>query len=217
MASKIFQYAAERYGAIEDHEYPNLVLISQGIAGFDNRGSINTAFGPGLLETAEQLNKLEVSVVGVACNTAHLFYETLAKASDAPVINLIDEVATAVAKQKAAPPFLLSSSMTKNMKLYTDNLDARQIAYISPSPKVQKLVDQAIHLVMAHKLAEAGRKVDEIVSQTEPKAFDCIVAACTELPIAIAYSKAKTDYRVIDSNQVLAEALTDHYYQSLES
>lgn len=216
MISKVFQYAAEHYGAVEDYEYPSLVLISQGVPGFDSQGSINAVFKPGILEIAKQLNKLEVSVIGVACNTAHLFYESLAGVSDAPVVNLIDNVIEAIVAYPGHP-LLLSSSITKDTKLYTGKLDKQQVAYISSPRKVQKLVDQAIHLVMAHKLDEAGQKIDEIVCQAGPQAFDLIVAACTELPIAIAYSRAKTDYQIIDSNQILAQALTDYYYQSMGS
>jgi aspartate racemase len=217
VASKIFQYAAEHYGAVEDYEYPNLALISQGVAGFDNQGAITADFKPGILEIVEQLNKVEASVIGIACNTAHLFYEPLNSVSNAPIINLIEEVVAAVDAHKSGRPLLLSSSTTKNTKLYTDKLDSCHIAYVAPSGKIQKLVDQAIHLVMAHKLVKAGQKIDEIIHQVGTENFDFIVAACTELPIAIAYSKIKTDYQIIDSNQILAQALTDYYYRSLRS
>lgn len=217
VVAKIFQYAAEKYGAVEDYEYPELVLISRGVDGFDNQGTINADFKPAILEIARQLNELEVSVVGIACNTAHLFHGPLSGMSDASVVNLIDSVVSEVSAHKVCRPLLLSSSMTKDTKLYTDKLDALGVAYVSPDKGIQKLVDRTIHLVMAHKLAEAGGMINKIISLMGHENFDFIVAACTELPIAMAHSEAKADHKVIDSNQVLAQVLTDHYYLSMES
>ena len=50
VASKIHKYAAEHYGAVEDFEYPDFVLVSKGVEGFDKYGAINDKFEPAILD-----------------------------------------------------------------------------------------------------------------------------------------------------------------------
>jgi hypothetical protein len=64
---------------------------------------------------------------------------------------------------------------------------------------------------MAHDLDEAGVRVAEFVFGVEAP-FDGIIAACTELPIALDHSALPHHIPVVSSNQVLAHALVDTYY-----
>jgi aspartate/glutamate racemase len=208
--SKIFQYAAARYGAVEDTEYPDVVLYSRGLDSFDVQGTMSDKVVADLTVSLEELERHQPSVIGIACNTAHVCLPQLQARSHAPIINLPD----ATARQAAAHNgtfLLLSSATTRQTKLYDNALHAAHIRFNTVPEQVQTDIDNIINDVMAHHLAQAGKKMEKIIDQYAGR-VDGIIAGCTELPIAL--DRCHTSNHIyVDSNSVLATALTDACYQ----
>ena len=76
---KALAYAATKYGAVEDADYPDIVLFSHGIESFDSTGSIEDNFVDELVTVVEEIDLHHPTVLGVACNTAHLHLSELRK------------------------------------------------------------------------------------------------------------------------------------------
>ena len=56
--------------------------------------------------------------------------------------------------------------------------------------------------------------IDEFVERVrESMTFDAIIAACTELPIALDHARVGAELPIVSSNRVLAHALVDTYYR----
>lgn len=210
---KALAYAADAYGATEDADYPDVVLFSHGIETFDATGSIDGDFVRALVRVVQEIELHHPTVIGVACNTAHLHLDALREHTKATFVNLIEatvEAASACDRRY----LLLSSSTTRKTGLYHDALDRRGVSYFDVSPSDQLEVDRVVQLVMAHELDDAGLLIDRLVDRVAASSpFAGIIAACTELPIALDHSATTRRFPIVSSNQVLAHALVDTYYR----
>lgn len=212
--AKVFAVAAEKYKAIEDNEYPDVVLVNHGIPGVDNTGALNDAFCVEISRMTKQLEKQDATIIGIACNTAHVYANKFTFQHETTFVHLIEEVAQKAA-QNHRDYLLLTSSASREQKLYQGYLEKYGVTFQETTESQQLLVDQAIGLVMAHKLDESGKVIAEI-HKAARSTGQSIIAGCTELPIALQHVAETDDLIIIDSNLVLAESLAGHYYASLK-
>ncbi len=213
---KALEHAATAYGAVEDVDFPDVVLVSHGIDTFDNKGTIGDHFERELVHAVRELDLHRCSVIGVACNTAHLYLAHLRRHTRARIVDLIDEVAQ-VAAQHDRRYLLLSSSTTRHTGLYHGRLDAYGVRYVDIDDAKQRVVDEVVRLVMGDRLVDAGDWLESLVAALHPATFDGIIAGCTELPLAIDRSALPNRYPIVDSNAVLAHALVDTYFALVRS
>lgn len=212
--AKVFKYVATAYGATEDCEYPDVILVSHGIEGVDNTGTLSDVFEREIVSMVEQMEKQGATIIGIACNTAYTYLDKINTKSETTLVNLIDEVASKAAKSHDKY-LLLTSGASKKQKLYNGYLNKHGVSFTETTKDVQKILDDTIGLVMAHKLKKAGRQFDQVLMKVKTDSFNGIIVGCTELPIAIDYCKNKRSIKIIDSSQVLAECLVKSYYQQL--
>ena len=212
--AKTFKNAAKMYGAIEDSEYPDLLLLNHGIVGVDNIGTLNDTFEKEIVDMVHQLEVQGCNIIGIACNTAHTYLDKIKTKPQTTFVNLIDTVSK-VAKEAGHSYLLLTSSTSKQQKLYHGYLDKHDVPFQESTQKQQVLLDKAIGLVMAYKLDEAGELLEKVLKSAKLAGYDAVIAGCTELPIAIAHCKDLQGIFVIDSNEELAKAMLKDYYQSI--
>lgn len=216
LLAKVFRNAAHLYGAVEDSEYPDLILLNHGIKGFDNTATLNDNFENEIIESVQKLELQGATVIGIACNTAHAYLHEIKVNKNTQLVNLIDAVAYEASKC-SVKYLLLTSSGSKQQKLYHPYLKKYGVSFVETSKEMQGALDRTIGLIMAHKLDEAGKVIERVLSEAEMKGFTAIIAGCTELPIAIEYHRNKVSIKIIDSNQVLAECLVKSYYKQLSA
>lgn len=213
--SKVFAYAAEAYGAHEDSDYPEVILLNHGIAGVDNTAALNQKFKTEILETTYQLESWGATIIGIACNTAHAFLPDIHLQPSTQFINLIDEVAKA-AQHHGGHYGLLTSRGTKEQRLYHTYLHTHDVSFSETNDEQQTLLDRAIDNVMAHTSDQAARDLEDVLTQMKAHGIKHFIAGCTELPIALT-NVSHPDLDIIESNQILAEGLVDAYYKALEA
>ncbi len=211
---RILEYSARQYSAFEDHEYPSVVLQSQGFDGFGDSAELSNGFQEALVELATQVTSGGASIIGVACNTAHLYLpEIQASASRAVVVNLIEEVAL---KAAGIPKryLLLTSQSTKDEGLHSQRLKQHGVDFCETTIEQQERINEVINAVMQFDLDLAAETLRTVIIDSQPLRIEGLILGCTELPIAYQALAKEIDLPVIDSNQVLAEALTDRYYEN---
>jgi len=210
---KALAYAAAAYGAVEDADYPDIVLFSHGIEDFDSTGHIDDDYVRELVGVMHEIELHHPTVVGIACNTAHLQFDELRAHTSAQFVNLVEATADSASKCDRRY-MLLSSSTTRRTGLYHEALERRGVRFSDISADDQLEVDDIVHAVMAHDLESAGGRIDTLVRRLTPaEHFDGVIAACTELPIAFDHSGVSMTIPIVDSNRVLAGALVDAYYR----
>jgi aspartate racemase len=211
--AKTFNNAAEIYGAIEDCEYPDLILLNHGIDGIDNTASLNDKFETEIAEMVISLEQQGCNIIGIACNTAHLYLDKIKTKEQTKLINLIDTVSK-VASVADKKYLLLTSSASKQNKLYHGYLVKHKVAFDETTTEQQNLIDTTIGLIMAYKLDEAGEIMQQVIDSANSQGYDAIIAGCTELPIAITRCKNLYGMSAIDSNDELAKAMLKSYYKN---
>ena len=207
---KAIEYAAAKYGAREDCDYPDMVLLSHGLVGFDAQGTLSDTLSRELVAAFLDLEASRPTIIGVACNTAHLLLGELKRHTKAQIVNLPQEVAKQAAKH-SGKLLLLSSYTARHAALYRTALLAEGVSYLQVSEDSQAVVDAAIGLVMECKLTQAGQVLSGLVKAYKQDVA-CVVLGCTELPLAFDADSFLQTISRIDSNQVLAERLVDHCY-----
>ena len=210
LLQKVLAYAAHAYGAVDDAEYPDILLVSHGFEGFDAQGTLGNGLEQQLQQVISQLQAGGSSIAGIACNTAHIYLESLQRSTTVPLVNLPMETAKAAARHQGNF-LLLTSHAAREAGLYPAALTAQRVSFTELNDHEQQLTDEVIELVMAHKLAEAGQKITTLVAGHAGQ-VDGIIAGCTELPIAFDHSTATAGKQYISSTHVLAEALVDACY-----
>ncbi len=213
--TKLLAYAATAYGAKEDADYPDCIVINHGITGVDKTAAPSSHFKDELSTIVEQLYSAGASIIGIACNTAHIYYEELPQKPGAHLVHLIDEVSKR-AQKISASKLVLSSTTTRNKGLYIQYLRRHGVAFASLTEELQPTLDAAIDAVMAYRLHDAGRAIEIVLAYAASEGFEHIIAGCTELPIALRYAQQANQFTIIDANQILAETLVDRYYEELK-
>ncbi len=183
LLAKVFKNAAHLYGAVEDNEYPDLILLNHGIKGFGNTATLNDNFKNEIIESVQKLESQGATVIGIACNTAHTYLHELKVNKNTELVNLIAAVAHEASKH-SVKYLLLTSNGSKQQKLYHPYLKKYGVNFVETSKEMQDELDSTIGLVMAHNLDEAGKVIERVLSEAEMKGFTAIIAGCTELPIA---------------------------------
>lgn len=208
---KIIQYSATKYNAVEDNEYPEIVVINHGIDGVDNTGAMNESFKKDVKDIVNKLEKNDANIIGMACNTAHIYLDDIKTKKQTNVINLIDTVAKEVAKNNKKY-LLLTSKTSKEQKLYQNYLDKYNVNYKTITNNQQDKLDKAIEYVMGYNLKKAGNLLQEILDYAYKNGYEAIIAGCTELPIAIENTTNNYNLEIVSSNMILAKILADTYY-----
>jgi len=151
-------------------------------------------------------------------NTAALSdnFEKIKLQSHTKLVNLIKTVAVEASKNSDRY-LLLTSSASRQHRLYHGYLEKYAVSFAETTPNQQKILDQAIELIMAHKLSDAGKTIQKVLNIAKKDGFTAVIAACTELPIAIDNCRDSLGLRIIDSNDILSKELLKSYYGQLVS
>ncbi len=208
---KILKYAAQNYNVSEDHEYPDVLLVNHGTKGVDNLGTINKAFEKDTIKAIKYLENQGCTVIGVACNTAHIHFNGTKVGSKKKLVNLID-IVSKEASNYPGEYLLVTSNASKIEKLYHSYLKRYGVSFEETTKEEQLLIDRVIGLVMAYKLDQAAEVLKGIFVSAKKRGLRGVITGCTELPIAIDHCKDTQNLNIIDCNYILAKSLVDKYF-----
>jgi aspartate racemase len=202
---KIIKYSQEKYGAVQDTDYPELILHSLPLEGFNEIGieDKEKVFSQ-LKESVRNLNKMKVSFIVMTCNTVHYFVNKLQKISSVPILSIIDLVNEKVNGEKT---LLLASESVYKLGVYSH---VKNIAI--PSDDDKKIITNCILSVMNGKKDFSSK--EKLLSLINKSDFSKVILGCTELPLII--GSKDTDKKLIDTLDLLAiETLKKYHSLSL--
>jgi aspartate racemase len=207
----LLDIAQEKYGAVQDTDYPPIVIYNLPLEGFDETGIRDEeAVRAQLIEGVKKLESFGARYIVIACNTVHQFYEEMQTSVSVPIINIVSEAAAEASKRGYKQVLLLSSESTNKMRLYANACEALGLATISADTEDQKALNQVILHVMAGTQGAADiQAVDAIVKRLEGSA-DAVLLGCTELPLAV--REGDLDVPVLNANRIVLEAALKKIY-----
>ncbi len=208
--SRFFQMILEKI-AKEKLIIPEIILDAISIEDFV---ADQTRIAPAKKTISERIkffNQQKVSMIVMACNTAHIMHSDLLKIAKCSFPSIIDLVVNEVKKSKIKRIGILASPTTLRTKLYEDKLNKVDLTPIIPDEKFQILLEKIIRGVIDNRLSKSD--INNLNSSTKnfirKDQLNGIILGCTELPLAFPKSKFK-NVKIFDSLEILADAVVEH-------
>jgi aspartate racemase len=171
---------------------------------------------PCLIAMAQNLVAWGADFLAIPCNTAHFYYDAVQSAVDVPVLNMIDLAVAAIVSKNSSVrrPGLLASTGVLMTGLYKKRFEKKGLALITPDDPGQKKVMTAIRQIKTgHYGTREIETVNAVASELTTAGADVLIVACTEL--SIISSVLKSNVRIFDTAQILAEAVVQAAWKSV--
>ncbi|MFH1307279.1 MAG: amino acid racemase [archaeon] len=206
---KIIKYSQNKYNAIQDSDYPPIIIYSLPMQGFDETGIADEELvKKQLIEGVKRLESAGCELVIIACNTVHYFYEEMQKAVKIPIFNIIDETKKRVLSAGYKKVGLFASESTVNMNLYQKRFENSGIEVISPNEEQKKILTKVIeHVMGGHQGDEDIIVLKDIARDYLKQGAEAIVMGCTEIPLAI--NQTHTDIKLFDTIEIIVQSAVD--------
>lgn len=204
----ILAYCQKKYGAIQDNDYPHMIINNIWIEGFDETWIVDEGkVQQWLLWWILQLDNAWVDEIYIACNTVHAYYDFLQEKSAWNIINLIQATCREVAKQGHDKVLILWSNTTNRIWLYDKYLNQEDISYFKVNDKEQIELDTIIEDVMWWTIREKDFLYIEDISKKYKKMWATwVIIWCTELPLVTRANRNVLE--VFDTIQILTEMIS---------
>lgn len=185
----LFQKLVEATPAKGDQDHLPVLIYS--VPQIPDRTEAILHGGPSPLEALRHgistLYNAGASVIVIACNTAHYWFEELQRGTPVPLLHIADAV---LAELKAIAPArakvgILATSGTIGAKLYHHALCHAGYPCVALSVEEQKGVDLGIALVKAGLTREAEGHFRTAIAALVARGAGVVVLACTEIPVAL--------------------------------
>ncbi len=206
--SLIIKSAQEKLNAVQDTDYPPVIMYSAGIDGFDETGIVNQNMVLSkLIDGVKLLENAGADFIIIACNTVHLFINTLRSTVSIPVLSIVEETVKAVSLHDGTLA-LLGSQTTLETGLYSNAFESAGIDHLVPKQDHFPKLTSVILDVMGGSISTSSFDgVLELVSDLKADGATALVLACTELPLAL--SSKNLQMPVFDTTKILADAAVD--------
>ncbi len=192
-----------QYGAASEPDFPRMIVFSWPLP-FTSEGSMDgDAVRATILEGLVRLAGTGVDFVAMPCNTAHVWFEELARAVAVPVLDMVEEAVAAVppATRRVA---LLATRATRDSRLYHRRLEERGLGVVAPDG-IQERID---------RLLGAIRRQDDprgtaaewrgILEAAAGEGADVALVACTDLNAVPGGVDGDAPVSLVDGTRALA-------------
>ncbi len=211
---RIIKYAQYKYGAVQDFDYPPIIIYSLPLLGFNETGIRDgDLVKKQLIDGVKKLAYAGCDLIIIACNTVHYFYDDMQSAVNIPVLNIIEETRRRVLDLGYKKVGLFASESTNKLKLYQDKFAAAGIEVIFPNKKQQDILNGVIKHVMG-----GNQGISDIVALKDiardyiKQGAKAIIMGCTEIPLAI--NQTHTDIKLFDTVEIIVQSAVDFSLKS---
>jgi aspartate racemase len=165
---------------------------------------------PWLLRGVQGLRAAGCGAIAIPCNTAHGWFDPMARAAGVPILHIVDAAATDLRRIGIVGGTigLMGTAATLAMRLYQDRLGAEGWDIIEPHPdQMAYLVTPAIASVKANRVQEAYQPLAEVANSLTARGANAVVLGCTEIPLGIQAGPASgVRVPMVDTIDALARA-----------
>lgn len=157
-----------------------------------------------MVESAQTLERAGADILAMPCNTAHYFYDAIAKSVKIPMLNIIDETLAACSAAGARKIGILATAGTVASGTYPLRAEKFGMTCVCPDAEEQAIITSIIYDEIKKGKTPDMREFYKIANNLFARGCTAIVLGCTEL------SLLKKDYhldsRYVDSLHALARA-----------
>ena len=166
-----------------------------------------------LLNACESLKRSGVDGIVLCANTAHLFADRLQEIIELPIIHIVVETAKAINKKEFKKVGLLGTKFTMEMDFYTKKLEEYGLEVLIPEKEVTRnYIQQTLkeELGVGYINPETRINYISIVKELVDCGAECIVLACTEIPLLI--NQDDFTIPIFDTTKIHARAIVEYIF-----
>jgi aspartate racemase len=162
---------------------------------------------PYILKSVRTLERANVDVLCMPCNTAHYFVEDMRKATPLPFISIIESTLNEIRSrfENSKNIGLLATDGTIIGRVYHNIFEVEGDKIITPLEEKQHEVMKIVYSIKAGKMEENVQTFEEIIEHMKFLGSEVVILGCTELPILLKYFKPSIP--VIDATSCLAKEI----------
>ncbi len=194
-----------------DSDYPEIIHLSVPVPNFiSNKKNMQKAKEI-LIERTKLLEKSGSTINCIACNTAHLLLPELQSNTQVPFLSIPILVAERVKSNKFRRVGLLATPSTLASSLYDDALE-KSVVLIRPNDLLKSKLEKLILKQLKGSITDVDKNEfkNTVSTFTKINELDAVILGCTELPVIFGANK---DIRIIDTLEVLSDALLEKYFK----
>ena len=207
----IMKQASENHSAVDNEDYPYVVIASVPVPDFISDKS-------NILEAKEMLIDAAKGLVGAGCeilcigsNTVHILLEEIKTELKIPFLSMVELVALECKNRGVKKVALLGTPVLIDSGLYNRELEKYNIELITPNIRQEKVCDEVIRCIIGGKpIDNVKDKYVGVLNSMFDTGAETIILGCTELPMVLNYEALGN--RVISSDEILAKGIADYYY-----
>ena len=167
---------------------------------------------PVLTEGLRTLVNAGVGCIVIPCNTAHHWYDDLAKISSVPILHIASACSESLVQQGISSVGLLATDGTLKAGFYPQMLGARGIDLKTPDSLLQKQVMEGIYLVKSGAVKKGGRMLEQCMDEMLKSGVEKVILGCTEIPLAMDRINSSLASFGVDATRVLANACVQWHF-----
>lgn len=161
---------------------------------------------PQLLAGIEMLNRADVGVIAIPCNSSHHWFDEMSRVSKVPVLHIAKACVEAIASSAGGRVAIFATRGALASGFYQRELGARGIEFMIPDPDgAQTQVDACIREVKAGNMAAGAQHLSAACQDAARRGATTLIMGCTEIPIASREADV-SGLMLIDSSLELARA-----------
>lgn len=202
----VYDECQKQYGAKDDFDFPKIVIYSLPTPFYANRPIDHAAMESALRAGLQDLEKLDVNFMAIACNTAHVYYSQLAKSVATPLLNMVEIALKEISgKRKIA---VIAARPTIESEIYQKEIQSLGHHFISISWQDQ--VDNLIESLKDSKEPSFFKSQwKQLFVQAEAAGADMIIIACLDLSAISEYIESSLE--VVDASRFLAHSIVQKW------
>lgn len=156
-----------------------------------------------LIDDAKKLEKYGVDFIVMTCNTAHYFYEKIARSVNLPLVNIVEETIKHAKATNHKKLGILATTGNIKTSLYQNMCEKYDMKYLTLDEKRQSQVMEIIYDDIKSSKPADMDKFNSIVNYLKENDCDGVILGCTELSILKNDNELDGNF-YIDSLEVLA-------------
>lgn len=206
---EIIKYSQQKYNAVQDTDYPPIIIYSLPLEGFDEKGMVDEKLvEKQLVAGVKKLESAGCDLIIIGCNTVHVLYNKMQAAVKIPIFNIVEITKKKVLGFGYRKVGLFASESTSKSRLYQDSFKKSGIEVIFPNASQQKI----LNLVIEHTMGGNQKEDDIIVLKDVARDYikqgaEAIVMGCTEIPLAI--NQTHTDTKLFNTIEIIVQSAVD--------
>ena len=203
----VYDECQRQFGAKYDADYPEIVIYSWPTPFYLDKEIDDIELFKAIKNGLVELEKNDVTITAIPCNTAHKYFDQLKKYSKSKLLNII-EITIGRMGNDSKRSTVLATKPSMDMKLYQRAIEKKGVEYYFDS-RWQEEVNKIIGSI---KNKESGenllKKYKDLENRIIEARVDTAIFACTDLAVI---KDTSINLKIIDSSKELAKELIKEY------